>query len=248
LSKSEINTSIIITSYNSENFIDDSIKSALGQEYPGSEYELIIVDDGSQDGSMEKIKNAIQKYNTRGVACSVHEKTNGGTASARNLGADKARGEYIGFLDADDVYLPQKTRMSVDALRFGPNTGIAYSDYITAWSENDHSLTMKFPYSWDLLMHECIISTNSFVSKKALEDVGGFDETIKIIEDYDLWLRICLRGYMARHIPTHLFIYSEHENSKTNLEKAAGMKTFNTETERIKKRVLEGKYYVHHTR
>jgi glycosyltransferase involved in cell wall biosynthesis len=239
-----IDVSIVITNYNHENIIEKAIASAIGQDYPEDRFEIVVVDDGSSDSSVKRISKYAQEHNERGIAFSLVEKENGGTASARNCGVLNSQGKYIGFLDGDDEYLPQKTELSVEALEFGPNIGIAYSDYVTKWNENEHSLTLKFPYSWDMLLNECIISTNSFITRKAWEDVGGFDEEIKIIEDYDLWLRICSKGFMARHIPTHLFIYNESPNNKTNTEKANGMKLFNRESKHIIERVMSGQYYV----
>jgi len=239
-----IDVSIVITNYNHEDLISDAIQSAFAQNYPEDKFEVIVVDDGSSDRSVDIIKKTIAEKNQRGISCTLIEKENGGTASARNAGVKNASGKYIGFLDGDDMYLQEKTEMSVKALEFGPNIGIAYSDYVTKWSETENSLTFKFPYAWESLVHECIISTNSFVTKEAIESVGGFDESIRIIEDYDLWLRICLKGYMARHIPQHLFIYNERPTNKTNTEKSKGMNLFNKESKYIKERVLSGEYYV----
>lgn len=242
-----IKVSIVITCYNDAEFIEGAINSVVNQEYENSLYEIIIVDDGSSDESVNIIHRTIKDLGDK-VKCSVFVKENGGTASARNLGVKESSGEFIGFLDADDEYLPLKIAKSIDSMSFGPNIGIVYSDYITKRSDSDHSLTMKFPFSWDFLMQECIISTNSFIAKQAWIDVGGFDETISIIEDYDLWLRICLKGYMARHIPEHLFVYNDRDGNKTNTEKKNGLKVFNLESKRIKDRILGGNYYVHYAK
>ena len=239
-----IDTSIVVTNYNSEFFIPRALKSVFAQTYPAERYELIFVDDGSSDRSVLAADVFMRKNNEKGIKTSIIEKENGGTASARNAGVEASSGMYIGFLDVDDSYLPEKTSKSVDILSSCVGVDIVYSDYVTEWSGSEHSLTMKPPYSLERLFETCVISTNSFVKKSAIDRVGGFDEKIKIIEDYDLWLRICASGGMAKHIPQHLFTYTEHELSKTNQEKSNGMSLFEKETSLIKNRVMRGDYYV----
>ena len=221
-----------------------ALQSVFSQTYPSDKYELIVVDDGSSDRSVDVARLFIKEKNEKNIKVTIVEKENGGTASARNAGVKASSGKFIGFLDVDDSYLPEKTSLSVKILSSCPGIDIVYSDYITEWSDAEHSLTMKSPYSLDRLLESCVISTNSFVKRSAIDRVGGFDESIKIIEDYDLWLRICGSGGMAKHIPTHLFTYSEHELSKTNQEKTKGMSLFEQETAFIKNRVMKGDYYV----
>jgi glycosyltransferase involved in cell wall biosynthesis len=241
-----IEVSIVITSYNNESDVKRAVGSALTQDYPEDLFELVIVDDGSSDDTVKIINDTLLKANTRGIKTTVIEKENGGTASARNVGVKNSLGKYIGFLDADDAYLKDKISESVKAFEFGPNIGIVYSDYVSEKQNNpnDKGLNMKFPYSWSRLMLKCIVSSNSFVLKEAVEKVGGFDESFELIEDYDLWVRVCGVGYMARHIPKHLFIYNDRDDNKTNSDAKNNFKTHKHESLRLKEKVLDRDFYV----
>jgi len=244
-----IEVSVVISSYNSESTIARAIGSVLTQDYPENLFELIVVDDGSTDDTLAVINKTIAEANARSVKTSIIQKENGGTASARNAGFAASLGKYVGYLDSDDAYLRNKILESVKYFEFGPNIGIVYSDYIAESPENSESketkgLNMKFPYSWSRLINQCIISTNSFVLREAWEKVGGFDESFSLIEDYDLWVRICASGYVARHIPKHLFIYNDRPNNKTNTDRLNGFSLIGEESGRIRNKILKGDFYV----
>ncbi|HKN74648.1 MAG TPA: glycosyltransferase [Candidatus Acidoferrum sp.] len=110
---------ILIDTYNYGRFIEEAVESALAQEFPREQREILVVDDGSTDDTGERLK----KY---GDAIRYLRKPNGGQASAFNLGFAEARGEIIALLDADDLWLPQKLRRVYETLEKNPDAGMVY--------------------------------------------------------------------------------------------------------------------------
>ena len=110
---------ILIDAYNYGQYIEEAVESALAQEFPREQREILVVDDGSTDDTAERLK----KY---GDAIRYLRKTNGGQASAFNFGFAGARGEIIATLDADDMWLPQKLRRVCETFQKQPDTGMVY--------------------------------------------------------------------------------------------------------------------------
>lgn len=229
--------SIVIPTYNNQFFIANAIKSAVKQNYEASLYEIIVVDDGSTDDT-DLVMNGILEANMADIK--YFKKKNGGTASARNYGVEKSSGEYIAFLDADDTYTPNKLNMSIPVLDRHDNVGIVYSDYIEKYPEQS-VIRLKENFNIDRLFSECIISTNSVVRRSALEKVGGFDETFRFVEDYDLWCRIVMSGFFALRVPEVLFIYNSHPQSKTN---STNFEQINPEWAKIKERIIKNAWLI----
>ena len=229
--------SIVIPTYNNQFFITNAIKSAVKQNYDASLYEIIVVDDGSTDNT-ELVMNGILEANMADIK--YFKKKNGGTASARNYGVEKSSGEYIAFLDADDTYTPNKLNMSIPLLEKHDNVGIVYSDYIEKYPDRS-VIRLKENFNIDRLFSECIISTNSVVRRSALERVGGFDETFRFVEDYDLWCRIVMSGFFALRVPEVLFIYNSHPQSKTN---STNFEQINPEWAKIKERIIKNAWLI----
>jgi glycosyltransferase involved in cell wall biosynthesis len=110
---------ILIDTFNYARYIEDAVQSVLEQDFPGERYEVLVVDDGSTDDTAARLK----KFGDRIQYC---YKSNGGQASAFNFGIERARGEYVALLDADDVWLPNKLRRVQEELARAPDTGMAY--------------------------------------------------------------------------------------------------------------------------
>jgi len=204
--------SIIIPNYNQGHFLWRSVNSAIKQTLDPSEYEIIIVDDGSKDNSLLIAQDIIAKNKSHNIK--LIKKKNGGTASARNAGIVNSVGEYIGFLDADDEYAPEKSEISIKYLNFGPEVGLVYSDYFEVHGSKLF-YSAKRDFNPEILKRDCIVSTNSFIKRCILSNVGYFNESIKIIEDYDYWMRISAANYMCLRIPMPLFTYYVHGQNKT---------------------------------
>lgn len=178
--------SVIITTYNRRHFLKGALASVLAQDY--TDREVIVVDDGSTDGSREEIEGLPVRYLW---------KENGGISSARNEGLRAAEGEYIACLDVDDLW--KKRKLSTQ-MRVMEETGIrlTYTDEI--WVRNGKRINQKLrhrKYSGHIFEHclpLCIISPSSAVIHRSVfDDVGLFDESLPVCEDYDMWLRITAR-------------------------------------------------------
>ncbi|SKB12238.1 Glycosyltransferase involved in cell wall biogenesis [Planktothrix sp. PCC 11201] len=180
--------SVVIPVYNGEKTIQKTIESVLKQTF--KDWELIIIDDGSQDSTV-KIIREIEDSRIR-----IFSYSNAGLASSRNRGIDHAQGEYITFLDADDLWTPDKLEAQFQALQEHPEAAVAYSwtDYIDQSSQFLHSgrqITINGDVYEHLLVNNFLENgSNPLIRKQALNQVGEFDTSLKAGEDWDMWLRL----------------------------------------------------------
>jgi glycosyltransferase involved in cell wall biosynthesis len=179
--------SVTIPVFNASQFISQAIESVLNQTY--SDYELIVVDDGSTDDTA----SIVMKYGER--LRYIYQK-NQGLSSARNTGIEKAEGEYLAFLDADDYWDKEKLKHQVAVLNNSPDTGVVYTalrvvDKDGHLIEARRCLAKGHIFS-NLLTENCVVGScsSSLIRRKCFEKVGTFDETLSASEDWDLWLRI----------------------------------------------------------
>ena len=197
--------SIVIPSYQSAQWVHDAVSSALAQTH--TPCEVIVVDDGSTDGTAKLLDSAFSS------TIRIHRQSNRGLAAARNAGLALARGDYVQFLDADDVLLPEKIATQVAALEHAPEFDIAFSDF--AWLEGGEPRAsgMPVPRLPDgnalpaLLARNFIVAHAVLARTAALRGVGGFDENLTACEDYDLWLRLAGAGTRFLHTPGDLVLY-----------------------------------------
>lgn len=207
--------SIVVPVYNTEKYIAETIDAVIAQTYP--HWELILVDDGSTDGSAK----IMQAYAEKEARIRYVYKENGGQASARNKGIKEAKGEYISLLDADDLWLENKLSEQIAELEsYSPDFlyGLGYYYY----PEREKQLEA---YDWvsgqmtgetffKVLYHSCAVNTNTVIVKKSLFDkVGYFDESqiLRGTEDWDLWLRIAKVANKIYGSPSRLVYYRIHE-------------------------------------
>ena len=181
--------SVIIPVYNRCILIERAIKSVLGQTLPPD--EIIVIDDGSNDGTDKIIKNnypdiILLKQKNRGVSC------------ARNNGIINAKGTWVTLLDSDDEWLPEKLEKQLLAIQVNSNNKICHTDEV--WIRNGvrvNPMKKHRKYGGNIYKYclpLCVISPSSImVHKDIFKDVGLFDENFPVCEDYDLWLRICSR-------------------------------------------------------
>lgn len=207
--------SVIIPTYNSGPYITEALMSVFGQTYKN--FEIIVVDDGSTD----ETKNNLHSF-INGVQCIY--KDNAGPASARNLGIKKSKGEYIAFLDSDDIWLPEKLKLQLGLFSMLPEIELAHSDFTYF---DDRGLEKKSEYSeidkknfggnvFYYLVRENFVRTSSVVVKKeTLKRVKLFDEELFMSEDYDLWLRITKEKRLVGYINKPLLKVRRHSNSVT---------------------------------
>jgi len=210
--------SIVIPAYNKAGWTTRTVESVLGQTYPNM--EVIVVDDGSTDDTRDRLVRFKDRIRY------VHKK-NGGACSARNLGIRLATGEYIGFLDCDDMYLPRKVESSVSYLEDNPDFGFVHNP-VYLIDENDRTIGVsltrrKCPVGWisrELLLGNFICNPSVIVKKACFEKVGLFDETIFVPADWDMWLRLA-EQYKAGYIGQLLSSYRIAGNyTPRNMEQA----------------------------
>lgn len=191
MNSSEVKVSIIIPVYNGANFLADSIDSALAQTYKN--IEIIVVNDGSNDrGATEKIAKSY------GNKIKYYKKTNGGVATALNLGIKKMTGDYFSWLSHDDMYHPQKIEKQMSLLnRIGRHDVIVACNikilFPSGVKKNLKINTSAFRYidvflstSAQVGLHGCSL----LIPKKAFSDCGVFDPRLPVTQDYDLWFRM----------------------------------------------------------
>ena len=184
-----IETSIIIPTYNRLSFLKEAVESVLNQTY--QDFELILVDDGSTDATKEfaaGLSNRL-KY--------IYQE-NSGASAARNHGISESQGEYITFLDSDDLWLENKLQVEIDFLKTNREAMVCYTDEI--WIRKGMRVNPKNKHrkysGWifEQCLPLCIVSPSSVLMKREFfESVGYFDETLPACEDYDLWLRASLK-------------------------------------------------------
>ena len=178
--------SVIIPTYNRFPLVCEAIDSVLAQTF--SDYELIVVDDGSTDQTPDVQK--IYEGKLRFVS-----QENQGASAARNRGVVEARGKWVSFLDSDDLWLPDKLKIQKAAMDREPPVLISYTEEI--WYRRGirvNPMKKHSKYSgwiFEKSLPLCIISPSSvMIQKELFEKVGGFDEAFPVCEDYDLWLRM----------------------------------------------------------
>jgi len=184
----DILISVIIPVYNRPEQIKNAVESVLKQTY--SNFELIVVDDGSTDDTPE----VLSQYDAE---ITVFRISNSGVSAARNYGVDKASGSYIAFLDSDDEWKPKKLEKQLEFMLKG-NWRISQTEEI--WIRNGSFLNKRKKHEkpeGDIFIPSlqlCTVSPSAVMIKKYVYDqYGGFDETLPVCEDYDLWLRMAVR-------------------------------------------------------
>jgi glycosyltransferase involved in cell wall biosynthesis len=199
--------SVIIPTYNGERYIVRTVDSALTQTYPHR--EVIVVDDGSPDHTAAALKS----FEDRIIYI---RKANGGPASARNAGIARARGEYIAFLDGDDLWEKEKLSEQAAFLAGHPDCGLVYTN-LSVIDEEDAvvSIPRRPRPSGDLFMplfmKNSVPTSSVLVRKVCFDCVGLFDEDRDLIsvEDYDLWIRMASR-YRIGFLNKPLLRYRVH--------------------------------------
>ncbi len=181
--------SVVIPTYNRLPKVKDAIESVLSQTY--RDFEFWVVDDGSTDGTGEALR-------AFGNKIKYISQDNRGASAARNLGARVSRGKYLAFLDSDDLWEPEKLEIQVKCMEENPQFPLCYTDEI--WIRKGIRVNPKKRHAkysgwiFEKCLPLCIISPSSALMKRALfVEIGGFDETLPVCEDYDFWLRVTCR-------------------------------------------------------
>lgn len=205
--------SVVVSCYNHENYLSEAIESVLAQTYP--HFEIIVVDDGSTDGSWDVARGF------SAVRC-IKQDNQGTPAATRNRGLQESRGEYVVFLDGDDRLLSQALEIGVRHLESHPDCAFA-AGRCQSMSSDRKSLT-NFPSNAEtdhyraLLLKNYILTPGSVIFRRAaVDELKGFNPSLEIkgSDDYDMYLRIAARWPVYYH-DDPVLEYREHD---TNLSK-----------------------------
>ena len=215
--------SVIVPCYNAAAFLPFTLRSVQAQQ--GFDLQIIVVDDGSSDGSPELVARDFP-----GVT--LVRQANAGVAAARNTGLAHARHDWVAFVDADDLWLPGKLQAQWDLLARHPEAGMAYTAWEvwtsdapvpdTPWLDALLATDGDAPrwqgasgWIYPELLVDCVVWTSSvLVRRELLSRAGGFDPTLRIGEDWDLWLRLSRLTPILR-VTRPLALYRMHPHSIT---------------------------------
>lgn len=191
--------SIVITCYNLEDYVAEATESAVGQKF--ANFEVIVIDDGSNDESWEIIQSFGNKIK-------AYKQKNKGVAAARNVGVEKAQGQFVLCLDGDDRLHEGYLAKSVAALQRSPNAGFAYSPFALFLTGQEPTGAGQ-AIQWDLerLKRGNYIGNATLFRKEAWRRAGGYRDINPSWEDYNLWLTMAEAGYSGVAVPEWLWDY-----------------------------------------
>ncbi|EGJ09801.1 MULTISPECIES: glycosyltransferase family 2 protein [Rubrivivax] len=190
--------SVVIPCYNARRHLPATLRSVFAQH--GVTLDVVVVDDGSTDGSAELVEREFPQVR-------LVRQANQGVSAARNRGIEEARHDWVAFIDADDLWLPGKLQAQFERLRAQPDAQMVYTAWLN-WTSDEPEPAPAWlaeraggdgladadpgPSGWiypELLL-DCHVWTSATMARRALlQALGGFDTTLHIGEDYDLWLR-----------------------------------------------------------
>ena len=208
--------SIITSTYNNVTYISQAIESVLAQTYDN--WEMLIVDDGSSDGT----EDVVTRFNDSRIHYFTLEHS-GIPAVPRNIGIEHSTGEFIAFLDADDMWLPQKLEKQVAYLKANPKIALVYG-LAKTFGFISRVIYMNSGHSGKifnkLIEANFIPCLTVILRSSVLKEVGGFDEDeeIKFAEDWELWLKIAHK-YNIGFVPEVLGCYRMHEAGHSHDER-----------------------------
>lgn len=210
MTNSEPLISVIMATFNRADLIGEAIDSVLHQSYRN--LELIIVDDGSTDDTASLIGT---KYASESRLKYIYQE-NTGQSGARNNALTVTKGQFICFIDSDNVWLPNKLQLQVRAFGNDPSVDIVYGDIITIDETGDelHRNNMK-RYSGFIagrLLKDNFVSMNTALAKRScFDELGGMGGEVEVADDYDLWLRFSSK-FKFLYLPEYFAKYRVMEN------------------------------------
>ncbi|MDJ0508852.1 MAG: glycosyltransferase [Crocosphaera sp.] len=208
-----VTVSVIIPTYNAEKTIVSTIKSVQNQTF--KDIEIIIIDDSSQDNTISILSDLEEKR------LSIYPAKHQGVSSARNLGITKAQGKWIAFLDADDLWKADKLEKQVQALQNNPQAKIAYS-WTSFIDEKGQLLWEGKPLYFQGNVYEQLLienflasGSNALIEKEAITEIGNFDPTLTIGEDWEFYVRLA-KKFSFIVVPERQILYRYLSSSSTS--------------------------------
>ncbi|MBE6952371.1 MAG: glycosyltransferase [Ruminococcaceae bacterium] len=243
--------SIVIPAYNASNYLAEAIDSALAQTYPN--IEIIVVNDGSKDdGVTERVALSY------GDKIRYFAKENGGSSSALNVGIANMTGEWFSWLSHDDLYVPMKLEkqmayiesLELDVTETSKHIFFSASELIDAngkvirafdrnKAEKCAETVVSFPHNGYLIAEPTVYNFHGcscLVHRSAFEAVGNFDETLRLLNDIDLWFRLYAADYTVHYIPEPLVKGRVHSKQ---VSKSIGFSYHNPEQDMFWNRSLD---------
>jgi glycosyltransferase involved in cell wall biosynthesis len=215
--------SAIIPTYNCAGYVGAAIRSVLDQGY--APMEVVVVDDGSTDGTVDVLRGF-------GERIRLIVQPNRGPAAARNAAVRAARGEYLAFLDGDDLWLPGQPRVLVEHLLAHPHIKVGYAEWLVWNADPDgHHPPLSLPsleadpavdamqsgWIYSRLLLDALIPMITAVIHRSVHDaVGGFDESLRSGSDYDFWLRVS-RKFEVVKLRRPVAVYRQNPASVTHV-------------------------------
>lgn len=218
--------SILIAVYNAERYVSKTLESALNQTY--SNIEVVVVNDGSTDSTAEIISPYL---NDKRVIYFFQQ--NKGISVARNKAFELSRGNYITFLDADDLYAPTKVEDEVDFLESHSEYGVAYCRVLSFYSDTPNVIyhyRRVMPNGnifIDLLRHQFINPGAVMMRREVFASEHGFDPLFRDAEDWDLWRRLSYKGVKFGFVDRELHYNRMHRDSLSGFHNQVKMKYMN---------------------
>ncbi len=203
--------SVVLAVYNGAATVDDAARTVLAQTF--EDFELLLVDDGSTDGTA-RVLEALARGDARARVVTLPR--NRGRSAARNAGIAAARGEYVAVIDADDAWRPERLSRQVEFMDARPGLSLCGS-----WGlieKGGRALEWRQPVTPEAVKGS-VLWINPFIHcsilarRAALQEAGGYDESLHFSEDYDLYLRLLARGSGA-NVPEFLVRYRYNEDPR----------------------------------
>lgn len=237
-SASQPRVSVITSFYNDGAYVANALGSVVRGRY--RDFELIVVDDGSTDHSLEQAEDWIRAHKAVAALLLLHP-VNRGLPYARNTALDAARGEFVFILDADNEVYPNGLERLVEALHSDADAAFAYGMHQRFDSDGAAGVANVFPWDPRRLRTGNYIDAMAVIRTETLRELGGYttDRTLYGWEDYDLWCRMAELGHHGVFVPQFVARYRVHETSMLSLTNLSGTDAFATLVQRYP-RVMAG--------
>lgn len=213
--------SVILTCHNEERFIAQAIESVVAQTVYDEIGQIIVANDGSRDGS-QAVLDEISVHNGK---LEIIQTGGVGVSAARNIAIARAHGDFIAFLDGDDLWHPEKMERQLAAARVaGESTVLLYTDFLDfceSINEGRHvpvrifEATNRYVLDDFFVYDGPIMPSSVLVRTRAIKETKGFDPTLKYAEDTDAWLRLAAAGGRFQHVPGVLTFKRRHGANAT---------------------------------